>query len=325
MELLLTVILLAAGIVLIVKGGDLFVDAASWIAEVSGIPQFVIGATVVSLATTLPEIMVSVIAAAQGQADMAVGNAIGSVTANTGLIMGIALIAAPFAIKRSDYMIKSAIMLTSIAMLLMLCMFGMLDMLLGLLLFIPLGIFVAENIISAKKSMEIKAYSELTLSTGEGSAMRRNKKDVPQNTVKFILGAAAIIVGAKLLVDNGCALASLAGISEGIIAVTLVAVGTSLPELVTMVTAVAKKKGAMSIGNIIGANIIDITLILPLCALIGGGLPVESAAIALDLPFCLGIAVIALLPTLFTKKFQRWQGIAMAAAYFAYILLRILL
>ena len=111
MHIFLVILLFAVGIILIVKGGDYFVDAASWMAEVSGIPKLIVGATVVSFATTLPELLVSAFAAAQGKVDMSIGNAVGSVTANLGLIMAIALICMPTVIKRRDYMLKSCLML----------------------------------------------------------------------------------------------------------------------------------------------------------------------------------------------------------------------
>ncbi|HCH28355.1 MAG TPA: transporter, partial [Ruminococcaceae bacterium] len=115
LSVIITVVLFILGIFLVVKGGDYFVDAASWIAEVSGIPKLIIGATVVSLATTLPEMLVSVMAAAQGKVDMSIGNAVGSVTANIGLIMAISLICIPSIIKRKDYMLKSILMLSAAA------------------------------------------------------------------------------------------------------------------------------------------------------------------------------------------------------------------
>ena len=113
MELALMLAIFLAGIILIVKGGDYFVDAASWIAEVSGVPKLIVGATIVSLATTLPEMLVSLMAAAQGKVDMAVGNAVGSVTANIGLIMALSVLCMPVAILRGDYLLKSALMLAA--------------------------------------------------------------------------------------------------------------------------------------------------------------------------------------------------------------------
>ncbi len=336
LEIIIALVLFAVGIVLIVKGGDWFVDAASWIAEVLGIPQFIVGATIVSFATTLPELLVSAIAAAQGESAIAIGNAVGSVTANSGLIMAIALIVAPFALKRKDFALQGSLLLASVALLFGLssgalvdgAQFG-LNMYLGILLFIPLVIFMTYNVFSAKKEMSAGKTAMLNnygmKADLEKVVVAKDKKTIVNNVFKFVFGLGFIVGGAQLLVDYASSLAEMAGIPKEVISATIVAVGTSLPELVTMVTALAKKKGSMSVGNIIGANIIDITLILPICALIAGTaggagtfLPVVLENMVFDFPFCLGIVTIAILPSLFTQKFQRWQGISMLTAYVAY-------
>ena len=142
--------------------------------------------------------------------------------------------------------------------------------------------------------------------------------------VKFILGAAGIVFGADLLVDNASALASLCGVSDRVISVTIVAIGTSLPELVTTLTAIVKKQASLSAGNIIGANIIDLTLILPVCAVISGGtLPVVGTVGVLDMPACLLIGAVACIPTLITKKFARWQGVLLLGLYAVYMVLTV--
>jgi len=130
------------------------------------------------------------------------------------------------------------------------------------------------------------------------------------------------VLGADLLVDSGSALARLAGVSERMIGVTIVAVGTSLPELVTTAAAVVKKQSALSVGNILGANIIDLTLILPLSGLLAGqAMPISAAAGRLDLPACLLVGAAAVLPPMFTRKFQRWQGAALLSLYAGYLYL----
>lgn len=311
METFIAVLLFAVGVVLIVKGGDLFVDAATWIAEVSGIPKFIVGATVVSLATTLPEMIVSVMAALEGKVDMAVGNAVGSVTANTGLIMAIALLFMPCAVDRKVYGFKSVLMILAAAFLLVFSQGGSLLLTGSLILIAILVAFVWENIVSAKAGLE---------AAEDRVRPPHDSKTVWSNVVKFLLGAAGIVIGARLLVDNGSILARAAGVSEAVIAVTLVAVGTSLPELVTTITAIVKKQSALSIGNIIGANIIDLCLILPLCSLVSGkALPISAQSVGLDMPVCLGVIALALLPMLFTGKFRRWQGFVMLGGYAAYL------
>ena len=145
--------------------------------------------------------------------------------------------------------------------------------------------------------------------------------EVVLNIVKFILGGLGIYFGAKLLVDKGTELATIMHISEDVIGLTLVAVGTSLPELVTTITAIVKKQSSLSVGNIVGANIIDMSLILPICAFVSGGTLVLDSmqTVYLDIPVSLGLMMLAFIPTLFTKKFARWQGALMLAIYIAYL------
>ena len=312
MELFCTLLLLALGILLIVKGGDFFVDAASWIAEVSGIPKFIVGATIVSLATTLPELIVSILAAADGKADMAAGNAIGSVTANTGLIMAVSILLLPAVIHRKKLMGKGILMLASAAALLFACRKGVLTPGGSILLLLLFILFIIENLHGAR----------LAMLPQDNAAAKPNPegKIIAANVIKFVLGAAGIVFGAELLVENGSSLARICGVSERIIGVTVLAIGTALPELVTTITAVIKKQSTLSIGNIIGANIIDLCLILPLCSIVSGGaLPVAQQACALYLPVCLTVAAIGILPALIFGKFSRWQGILMLAIYILFL------
>lgn len=311
MELFLAILLFAVGLVLIIKGGDFFVDAASWMAEISGIPQFIIGATIVSIATTLPELLVSVIATAGGQADMAIGNAVGSVTANTALILALSLVFAPSIVSRKQFGVKGFIMLLASVLLFVLCLSGTLKLLPSLLLFIVLGVFVYENIISAKKE--------------GGKSERRHvesKKEVFVNIIKFVFGAAGIVIGANLLVDNGSVIAEKLGVPESIIGVTIIAIGTSLPELTTAIIALVKKKGSLSLGNIFGANIIDMTLILPVCSAVSGGtLAVSEQALKLDFPICILASLVAVVPTVIFGKTKRYQGIVLFLIYAVYLFL----
>ena len=320
-SLVLTIALFALGVLLIVKGGDWFVDAATWMAAASGLPQFLIGATVVSMATTLPEVIVSTMAAAEGSTDMAIGNAIGSVTANTGLIMAISLVFMPIAIRQSQFAVKGILMVLSTLVLWLLCRDGVLRLPESLLVLALFALFIAENIRSAK---ELSAEEPAEAS----AAVDKSRKALFKNLALFVLGAVCLVVGSNLLVDNGTILAQLLGVSERVIAVTMVAIGTSLPELVTAITAIVKKQSSMSVGNILGANIIDITVILPLCALISGGdlaIAAQSVhqTVYLDMPVCVLVTAIAVIPTIFRKRFAKWQGIVLLALYIAYVLVTV--
>lgn len=308
MDTVITVALFALGLVLIIKGGDWFVDAAVWIANATGIPKFIIGATVVSLATTLSELTVSVTGVIDGELDMAVGNAVGSVTANIGLIMGISLVCLPAVIKRSQFWPKAVLMVAASALLWLTCSGGELTLTEGLLLLVIFALFIYDNIRSAKQNISSEERESV------------DKKALPKMLLLFVLGIAAIVVGSQLLIDYGCKIAVLLGVPSAIIGVTMVAIGTSLPELVTTITAIAKKESSMSIGNIIGANVIDLTLILPICSMVaGGGLKIAEQSYALDMPVCLGVGLLAILPPLITGKLHRWQGVLLLLCYAAYV------
>lgn len=307
------VLLFAAGLVCIIKGGDLFVDAASWIAEASGIPKFIIGATIVSFATTLPEMLVSVFAALEGNADIAVGNAVGSVTANTGLIMCLSLVCMTCLMERRQFGVKACLLLAAILSLFGFTRDGRLSVAEGLLVLVIFAGFLAESLISARREQGTERKAE-----GERPAV--SGKTVAGNIVKFVLGAAGIVLGAQLLIDNGSAIAALLGVPDAIVAATMIAIGTSLPELVTTLTAIRKKESSLSVGNIIGANIMDLTLILPLCSLIlGKPLPVQSQGMLLDIPACLIICAAVLVPALWKGKFQRWMGFLAGGLYIVYL------
>lgn len=336
------VALFIVGLIFIIKGGDWFVDSASWITEVLGVPKFVIGATIVSLATTLPEMIVSVVAAADGKVDMAAGNAVGSVTANTAMIMGIFIVCMPFAVKRKEFAPKALMMLAAtVALTLGSALTGLIDVpgLEGkyhtlstvgvVILFVIFIAFFIENFISMKNSSVQLEPSPDNIGLQEEDNIVPTKEsatgsDWVKNIVMFVVGAVCIVIGAQLLINGGTRIAKEMNISERVIAVIAVAIGTSLPELVTTITALRKKEGALSVGNILGANIIDLTLILPICSFVsmgkGQGPLVVSTGSVFDMIICICAVSIVVIPTLFTKKLQRWQGVLSLGGYFAYVI-----
>ena len=308
------VLFFAAGLICIIKGGDLFVDAASWIAEASGIPKFIIGATIVSFATTLPEMLVSVFAALEGSADIAVGNAVGSVTANVGLIMCLSLVCMECAMSRKQFGVKACLLLAAILVLFAFTRDGQLSIGESVFILLIFAGFIVEGLIAARREQGTEVAED-----AERPAV--NGKTIAVNIVKFVVGAAAIVLGAQLLIDNGSAIASLLGVPDAIVAATMIAIGTSLPELVTTLTAIRKKQSSLSVGNIIGANIMDLTLIMPLCSLIlGKPLTVENQGMLLDIPACLIICAAALVPALWKGKFQRWIGFLIGGLYVVYLI-----
>lgn len=310
MEIWTAVLLFLLGLALIIKGGDWFLSGAVWIAEATGVPRFIIGATIVSLATTLPELMVSVTGVLQGETDLAVGNAVGSVTANLGLILGISLVCIPSRVVRAQFELKAFLMVCAAALLMVLCREGSLAVLPGLLLLGIFGAYLWSNLHDARSGMSGEARSGIQWKKALGKILL------------FVLGIGAIVIGSRLLIDYGSELALLMGVPSSIIGVTMVAIGTSLPELVTTLTAIAKKEASMSVGNIIGANVIDLTMILPICSAVSGGaLTIGAQTTALDLPACLLICCVAVIPPLVTERFYRWQGIAMLGLYAGYVAL----
>ena len=311
MELLISALIFTVGVFLVIKGGDIFVDAARWIAEAAGIPTFIIGATVVSLATTMPEMIVSCLAAAQGKIDMSVGNAVGSVTANTGLIMALAFIFMTVRIKRKDYIRQCIMLLVSAVVLTAGSLKGVLSVGASVLLALIWVLFMWLNVREAK-SLSANAQQE---------KKQVAKNEIAKNISFFVLGMTMIVGGSQLLINGGSKLALAFGVPERIIAVTFVAIGTSLPELVTTLTAIRKKESALSVGNIVGANVIDLSLILPVSSLIAGQrLPISNLMLRVDFPACLLVLLIALVPLLLREKATRPHGIALLSSYIVYLL-----
>ena len=306
-------VVFAVGLILTIKGGDWFVDSASWFAEATGIPKFVVGATVVSFATTLPELLVSVRAAMNGSAQLAIGNAVGSVTANTTLIMGVSLVAMAGVVSRKSFAPKGGLFLAATIGLTLLSLSGSLPTWSAFVLWAIFLIFMTINLVEGKKGSEgdsIDSYE---------------RKEIPSKILFFVLGTASIVFGAEFLVSSGKTIASSIGISETIIGFTVIALGTSLPELVTTLTAIRKKEASLSVGNIVGANIIDTTLILPLCAVINGKpLPVDRINLVFDFPVCIAAAAVAVIPTIIQGRFKKWQGFALLTIYALYMLFLVL-
>lgn len=311
--LIIAGIIFVAGLFLTIKGGDWFVDSASWFAEATGIPKFVVGATIVSFATTLPELLVSVRAAMNGSAQLAIGNAIGSVTANTTLIMGVSLIAMVSVVSRKEFSIRGGLLLAAIIGLTVLSLGNYLPVWSAFILWAIFIAFMVSNLIEGKKN------------AAEDTIDAHEKQEIPAKILFFLLGTASIVFGAEFLVSSGKTLAAGIGISEAIIGFTVIALGTSLPELVTTLTAIRKKESSLSVGNVIGANIIDTTLILPLCAVINGqALPVDRINIVFDFPVCICACAVAVVPTIIQGKFKKWQGYALLTIYALYMIFLIL-
>lgn len=301
------------GLLLICKGGDWFVDAASGLSEALGIPKSVTGATIVSFATTMPEIIVSVAAALKGHSVMAIGNAVGSVSANTGIILAISLFFLPVAIRREEYFLKVILYLGTLILLWISFKDAVFDKADCLLLLLAGILFLIENVKNA-----VSKKNKLP-----GEAQYKKKKEIIlwKTVIWFCIGAVAIVAGSELLVQSACEIAEKLHISENIISVTIVAMGTSLPEFVTTITAIIKKESSLSVGNIVGANMIDSAFILPICTLLSGEkLPVSTQMARIDMPVCILVSILALLPMLIRKEIKRTDGIIVLSIYTGYLL-----
>ena len=301
--------LFLVGLLVMIRGGGLFVEASVDLAETWGVPRFLVGATVVSLATTLPEITVSALGVLQGKADLAVGNAVGSVTANLGLILGLCVLVSPPAVRRGTFAPRALAMVLAAALLGLVSQGGVLTWPAGLPLLLLFALFVRGSIREARSSV-----LEAPLETC------RSRVGTARIAPRFLLGLGWILLGSQLLIRQGTALAALLGVSEGVVGVTLVAVGTSLPELVTAVSALVRRETALSVGNLVGANLIDLSLILPLCAILSpSGVPISGRTLGLDLPVCLVLCVLAAVPPLLERRYRRWQGALLLGLYGAYL------
>ena len=316
-ELLIAVLLFIVGLVLLIKGGDWFVDGATGVAKAFMIPELIIGATIVSIGTTLPEVMVSATSAVTGHGEMAYGNAIGSIIFNTAVIAAINITVRPEGTDRKTLLLPIIFFFASAALYAFSAyVFHGFHRITGIIL---LAIFVAYIIITS-----VSAKKVALLNPTEQSEEGETKKSIVKEIILLIVGAALIAVGAKLLVDNGTYIAQAVGVPEAVIALTFVAVGTSLPELITAITSLVKGHGALSLGNLIGANLFNIVLVSGVSITLNPfTIPAENffgfnRSLVVDLPVMLAVMSLLTLPALLRGKLSRWQGIVLLCVYAAF-------
>ena len=310
------ILLFAVGLVFLIKGGDWFVDGAAGIARRFRLPELLIGATVVSIGTTLPEVMVSTTSALSGHGEIAYGNAIGSVICNTALIAAITAAVRPGKVDPKSLRLPVAFFFTAAAIYAGIAYTaGYFSRAAGLILLGLFAVYMLATVWQMKKSPAASLPEE---EAGKETSM-------PMLIVMLIAGAALIAVGADLLVDNGTLIAQALGVPESVIALTFVALGTSLPELVTAITSLAKGHGALSLGNVIGANVFNLVLVsgvsvtlapfsIPKSAVIAG----YNASRVLEIPVMLLVMALLTIPTLAKGKLTRFQGVALLAIYAAF-------
>lgn len=317
--MLVNVLLFAVGLVMLIKGGDWFVDGASGIARRFHLPELLIGATVVSIGTTLPEVMVSAQGAMAGSGGMAYGNAIGSIICNTSLIAALTIAIKPGKVERKTLVIPVIFFFAAGALYVGIAYTtGMFSRAVGFVLLAGFVVYIAYTLVEMKKSpVAVEAHGE--------EEKDDDKNSMAKEVIFLVLGAILIAVGARLLVDNGTAIAESLGVPDTVIALTFVALGTSLPELVTAITSLIKGHGALSLGNVIGANLFNLVLVSGTAIMISPfPVPAEStiagmpASLVMDIPVMLAVMLLLTVPALVREKLSRVQGILLLGIYAAF-------
>ncbi|MBR2452640.1 MAG: calcium/sodium antiporter [Clostridia bacterium] len=314
--MLIPILLFLVGIVLLIKGGDWFVDGATGIAHRFHIPEILIGATVVSIGTTLPEVMVSAGAALSGHGEIAYGNAIGSIICNTSLIAAITIAIRPSAVNRKPLVLPVVFFFVAAVFYSAVAYFtGNFSRTVGVVLVSIFVVYMVISVIQAKKSLAEKKGEEETETSGS----------LWKELLLLVIGAAVIAVGADLLVDNGTIIAQMLGVPESVIALTFVALGTSLPEFVTAITSLIKGHSSLSLGNIIGANLFNLVLVSGVSTVLSP-FPVPNSSqvfgvntsLAVDIPVMFLVMSIMVFPALIRGKLSRTQGILLLLIYAAF-------
>ena len=309
------IILFLIGLLLITKGADIFIDYTVLIGKKTGISELILGATIVSFATTLPELTVSTLAAIDNHTTMSLGNAVGSIICNTGLILGLVAFISPFKVDKGMFSSKSIILLTSVLFLIVLGRDGNIARGDSLILLLLLAVYMFTNVRSvSKNSKNISSVKD----EEKFCSNRSSKYENLRTALFFALGLIMMVIGSKLLVDNGVKLASFIGIPQGVISLTIIALGTSLPELVSSLTAIRKKHHGISVGNILGANILNIVSVIGISSLIND-LPILAQNIRVDFIFMIVLLLTLILPTMKKSKLYRVQGFFMLGTYITYI------
>ena len=316
-----SLLLFAVGVLLLIKGGDWFVDSAVGIAKKFKVPEIIIGATVVSVGTTLPEVMVSVTAAVNHNGAIAYGNAIGSIICNTALIAALTIAIRPAPVDRKSVTTPVVFFFVSAAIYMAAAyIFGRFDRWLGIVMLVVFGVYMAMTIYKGfKNPLQHDEQAET-----KGSLLR--------NGIVLIASAALIAVGADMLEGSSVSLATMAGIPTEVVGVTVVALCTSLPELVTAVTALLKGHGALSLGNIIGANIFNLVLVSGVAVTIspfaipeGSMLFGYNTSRLVEIPLMVSVMALMTVPALCKGKLRRWQGVTLLGVYVAFVILQVLI
>ena len=321
-----SILFFAIGLVLLIKGGDWFVDGATGIAKRFRLPDIVVGATVVSIGTTLPEVMVSTAGALAGSGAMAYGNAIGSIICNTALIAAISIVCNPGPVNFKSMKTPAIFFFCSAALYCVASYFlGEFPRWMG---FMMLSIFVVYMVLTVRNGLK---NPDAAAEEEEGETKERK---LWQELILLVAGAAIIAIGADLLVEHGKIIAKEMGVPETVVALLFVALGTSLPELVTTITSLKKGRASLGVGNVIGANVFNLVLVSGVAvSLAPFEVPCENTllntglnmSLVFEIPVMLGVMSLMVFPALINKKLARWQGIALLGIYGAFVVCQFVL
>ena len=379
--MLISVLLFAVGLVLLIKGGDWFVDGATGIAKRFNLPDIVVGATVVSIGTTLPEVMVSTTGALAGSGAMAYGNAIGSIICNTALIAAISITCNPGPVNVKSMKTPAIFFFASAALYCLAAyLLGEFPRWMG---FVMLTIFVVYMLMTVRNGLKnpdavqeeeeeessgmpwvsliiigvvalLVALSGMFFETTPvwfalvlavvallimlfGSKLEKEgcaERGLVLELLLLVAGAGIIAVGADLLVEHGQVIALGLGVPETVVALLFVALGTSLPELVTTITSLRKGRASLGVGNVIGANVFNLVLVSGVAvSLAPFAVPAENTlldtglnlSLVLDIPVMLGVMALMILPAMMRKKLGRWQGLTLLVIYVAFCVCQFML
>lgn len=309
MDLLKICLSILVGLVIIIFSGNFLVNNAIILSRITKIPEVMIGATVISLATTLPELSVTIFSSIENADSLAMGNAIGSMVFNLTFIIGLCIAFLPQEIDAKNSKKNFIFLFVCLSLLFVIGSFNCMNIFYGIVLLIMCGYYLFSNFLDAKKRVSVDSV-RLLYSRVSTEKVNFSKKDAFKALIKLIIGSALVLVGAKVLISGCLKLAGEIGISHHIVGVTLVAIGTSLPELVTAISAIRKKATSIAVGNIIGANVLSCTLLVGATSVMNGGyLSFDKNITFFALPICAFSLLLLYLPIRKHNVTKRYQGI----------------
>jgi cation:H+ antiporter len=311
--MILDVVFILVGFVALIGGGDLLVKGAVGIAAKAKLSKLVIGMTVISFGTSAPELIVSLNSASQGLPEIAIGNVIGSNIANIALVLGVTVLIFPMPVSRNSIRFDWPMMMLSSLLFFVFALNLTIERWEGLLLFLILILFIVFLIRNSRKGNQVE------LDEIENIGEITSKINVWKQVLFIVIGLVGLFLGSKLLISSATSIATEFGVSKHVIGITIIAFGTSVPELATSVIAAFKKETDISVGNLIGSNIFNVMAVLGLTGIVKP-IPIEPNVIQWDMYWMLGVALILLPMMVFRRKVYRFSGAILLAIYVFYIL-----